>query len=154
MLFFIFQVITEMIFWYIFKMGESLGLGKKSSGPETDTETWSWFRLPKPKPGFGRTLLFCYYSLYSVHDTGLICCQSGVGFDRGISPGPVRPLFPERPGLVPKTSPSRFAWGYSDKFAQIVLHLHGYGADRGQRNPASLHTQWKVGGQQTAGFSN
>ena len=27
-----------------FKMGESLGLGKKSSGPETDTETWSWFR--------------------------------------------------------------------------------------------------------------
>ena len=40
-----------------FKMGESLGLGKKSSGPETDTETWSWFRLPIPKPGFGRTLL-------------------------------------------------------------------------------------------------
>ena len=39
MLLFIFQVITEMIFWYIFKMGESLGLGKKSSGPETDTET-------------------------------------------------------------------------------------------------------------------
>ena len=40
-----------------FNMGESLGLGKKSSGPETDTETWSWFRLPIPKPGFGRTLL-------------------------------------------------------------------------------------------------
>ena len=40
-----------------FKMGESLGLGKKSSGPETDTETWSWFRLPIPKPGFGCTLL-------------------------------------------------------------------------------------------------
>ena len=39
-----------------FNMGESLGLGKKSSGPETDTETWSWFRLPIPKPGFGRTL--------------------------------------------------------------------------------------------------
>ena len=39
-----------------FDMGESLGLGKKSSGPETDTETWSWFRLPIPKPGFGRTL--------------------------------------------------------------------------------------------------
>ena len=37
-------------------MGESLGLGKKSSGPETYTETWSWFRLPIPKPGFGRTL--------------------------------------------------------------------------------------------------
>ena len=37
-------------------MEESLGLGKKSSGPETDTETWSWFRLPIPKPGFGRTL--------------------------------------------------------------------------------------------------
>ena len=37
-------------------MGESLGLGKKSSGPETDTETWSWFRLPIPKPGFGHTL--------------------------------------------------------------------------------------------------
>ena len=40
-----------------FNMGESLGLGKKSSGPETDTETWSWFRLLIPKPGFGRTLL-------------------------------------------------------------------------------------------------
>ena len=39
-------------------MGESLGLGKKSSGPETDTETWSWFRLPIPKPGFGRTLVW------------------------------------------------------------------------------------------------
>ena len=38
-------------------MEESLGLGKKSSGPETDTETWSWFRLPIPKPGFGRTLI-------------------------------------------------------------------------------------------------
>ena len=25
-------------------MEESLGLGKKSSGAETDTETWSWFR--------------------------------------------------------------------------------------------------------------
>ena len=37
-------------------MGESLGLGKKSSGPETDTETRSWFRLPIPKPGFGCTL--------------------------------------------------------------------------------------------------
>ena len=37
-------------------MGESLGLGKKSSGPETDTETWSWFRLLIPKPGFGGTL--------------------------------------------------------------------------------------------------
>ena len=37
-------------------MEESLGLGKKSSGAETDTETWSWFRLPIPKPGFGRTL--------------------------------------------------------------------------------------------------
>ena len=47
-----------------FNMGESLGLGKKSSGPETDTETWSWFRLPIPKPGFGRTLclnLFCLF---------------------------------------------------------------------------------------------
>ena len=39
------------------KMEESLGLGKKSSGPETDTETWSWFRLPIPKPSFGRTLI-------------------------------------------------------------------------------------------------
>ena len=38
-------------------MEESLGLGKKSSGPKTDTETLSWFRLPIPKPGFGRTLL-------------------------------------------------------------------------------------------------
>ena len=38
-------------------MEESLGLGKKSSGAETDTETWSWFRLPIPKPGFGRTLV-------------------------------------------------------------------------------------------------
>ena len=37
-------------------MEESLGLGKKSSGAETDTETWSWFRLPIPKSGFGRTL--------------------------------------------------------------------------------------------------
>ena len=38
-----------------FEMGESLGLGKKSSGPETDTETSSWFRLPIPKLhlGFG-----------------------------------------------------------------------------------------------------
>mgnify|MGYP001376998844 CR=1 FL=1 len=39
MLFFIFQVITEMIFGRFFEWGESLGLGKKSSGPETDTET-------------------------------------------------------------------------------------------------------------------
>ena len=38
-------------------MEESLGLGKKSYGTETDTETQSWFRLPIPKPGFGRTLL-------------------------------------------------------------------------------------------------
>ena len=38
------------------KMEESIGLGKKSSGPETDTETWSWFRLPIPKPGLGCTL--------------------------------------------------------------------------------------------------
>ena len=37
-----------------FNMGESLGLGKKSSGPETNTETWSWFLLPIPKPNFGR----------------------------------------------------------------------------------------------------
>ena len=37
-------------------MGESLGLGKQSSGPETDTYAWSWFRLPIPKPSFGRTL--------------------------------------------------------------------------------------------------
>ena len=37
-------------------MGESLGLGKKSSGPKTDTDTWSWFQLLIPKPGFGRTL--------------------------------------------------------------------------------------------------
>jgi hypothetical protein len=37
-------------------MEESLGLGKKSYGTETDTETRSWFRLPIPKPGFGRTL--------------------------------------------------------------------------------------------------
>ena len=37
-------------------MEQSLGLGKKSSGPKTDTETLSWFRLPIPKPGFGRTL--------------------------------------------------------------------------------------------------
>ena len=39
------------------KMVESLGLGKKSSGPETDTKTWSWFWLPLPKPGFSSTLL-------------------------------------------------------------------------------------------------
>ena len=38
-------------------MGESLGLGKKSSGPETDTETWSWFPLTIPKPGLGCTLI-------------------------------------------------------------------------------------------------
>jgi hypothetical protein len=37
-------------------MEESLDLGKKSYGTETDTETQSWFRLPIPKPGFGRTL--------------------------------------------------------------------------------------------------
>ena len=37
-------------------MEESLGLGKKSYGTETDTETQSWFRLPIPKPSFGRTL--------------------------------------------------------------------------------------------------
>jgi hypothetical protein len=37
-------------------MEESLGLGKKSYGTETDTETRYWFRLPIPKPGFGRTL--------------------------------------------------------------------------------------------------
>ena len=34
-------------------MEESLGLGKKSYGTETDTETQSWFRLPI---GFNRTL--------------------------------------------------------------------------------------------------
>ena len=45
-------------------MGESLGLGKKSSGPETDTDTWSWFRLPIPKPSFGRILfLQCIITL-------------------------------------------------------------------------------------------
>jgi hypothetical protein len=31
---------------------ESLGLGKKSYGTESDTETQSWVRLPIPKPGF------------------------------------------------------------------------------------------------------
>ena len=35
-------------------MEESLGIGKRSYG--TDTETPSWFRLPIPKPGFGHTL--------------------------------------------------------------------------------------------------
>ena len=48
-------------------MWESLGLGKKSSGPETDTETWSWFRLPIPKPGFGCTLLY-QLTLYAILD--------------------------------------------------------------------------------------
>ena len=38
-------------------MEESLGLGKKSYGTETDTETRSWFRLLILKPGFGRTLV-------------------------------------------------------------------------------------------------
>jgi hypothetical protein len=38
-------------------MEESLGLGKKSYGTETDTETQSWFRLLIPKPGFGVTLI-------------------------------------------------------------------------------------------------
>ena len=42
-------------------MWESLGLGKKSSGP--DTKTWSWFRLPIPKPGFGCTLMYCSQKL-------------------------------------------------------------------------------------------
>ena len=37
-------------------MEESLGLGKKSYGPETDKKTWLW--LPIPKPGFGRTLKY------------------------------------------------------------------------------------------------
>ena len=37
-------------------MEESLCLGKKSNGTETDTETQSWFPLPIPKSGFGRTL--------------------------------------------------------------------------------------------------
>ena len=43
-------------------MEESLGLGKKSYGPETDKKTWLW--LPIPKPGFGRTLVltFPFYS--------------------------------------------------------------------------------------------
>ena len=41
-------------------MEESLGLGKKSYGTETDTETQSWFRLPLPKPGFGHTLIHRY----------------------------------------------------------------------------------------------
>ena len=36
-------------------MEESLGIGKKSYGTETDTETQSWFRLPILKPGLGRT---------------------------------------------------------------------------------------------------
>ena len=40
-------------------MGESLGLGKKSYG--TNTETQSWFWLPIPKPGFGRTLFTTTY---------------------------------------------------------------------------------------------
>ena len=40
MLFFIFQLITELTKFLVdFNMGESLGLAKKSSGPETDTET-------------------------------------------------------------------------------------------------------------------
>ena len=38
--------------------GGSFGLGRKSSGTDTDTETWSQFRLPIPKPGFGSTLLW------------------------------------------------------------------------------------------------
>jgi hypothetical protein len=43
-------------------MEESLGLGKKSYGTETDTETQSWFQLPIPKPGFGRTLPISSFS--------------------------------------------------------------------------------------------
>ena len=40
-------------------MEESLGLGKKSYGTETETDTEShvWFRLLIPKPGFSRTLV-------------------------------------------------------------------------------------------------
>ena len=48
-------------------MEESLGLGKKSSGPKTDTETWSWFRLPIPKQGFGCTLL-CWYDMVELSE--------------------------------------------------------------------------------------
>ena len=44
-------------------MEESLGLGKKSSGLETDTENWSWFRFPIPKPGFGRTLTWSVFMI-------------------------------------------------------------------------------------------
>ena len=43
-------------------MEESLGLGKKSYGTETDTETQSWFRLPIPQPGFGRTQRWSLHS--------------------------------------------------------------------------------------------
>ena len=42
-----------------FKMGESLGLGKKSSGPETDTETWSWFR------SYTNNCVHCKYVLHN-----------------------------------------------------------------------------------------
>ena len=44
-------------------MEESLGLGKKSYGAETDTEIWSWFLLPIPKPVFGRTLVWTVESV-------------------------------------------------------------------------------------------
>ena len=39
---------------YFWPMEESLGLGKKRYGPETDTK---WFCLAIPKPAFSHTLL-------------------------------------------------------------------------------------------------
>ena len=77
------------------KIEESLGLGKKSYGTETDTETRYWFRLPIPKPGFGRTL-FQSDQLISKNLIGLV---SSVGLLRGLPRRLPRRLPRGPPGL-------------------------------------------------------
>ena len=60
----------------ILKNVESLGLGRKSLGFNTDTETWSWFWFPIPKCGLGperililntdTSVFFAYWCLFSI----------------------------------------------------------------------------------------
>ena len=82
----------------------------------------------------------------STRCSGLICGKGRVSFDGRLQIGPIGPLFSKCAGFMLETSPFWFAWGYSDKFAQIVLHLHGHFTHWGQRYPTSFHTQWKVSG--------
>ena len=76
----------------------------------------------------------------------LIRGQSGFSSDSCLQIGSIGPLFSKCTSFMLETSPFWFARGYSDKFAQIVLHLDGYFTHWGQRYPTSFHTKWKVSG--------